>query len=220
MSLLDVRAAAQVCKIATALATKEQHILVTSPLQHARGTHNASRPTTLLGSALATLFQTPTQALAHTLFGASGGGLDAAHNHLYPLQSSVLEHGHTPKQQAMVWLSWDDCRCLVRVFTYFEYVDAMEKPTSLVDTLVSRLTAGEAAKSPPIDRPPPDSSASRNRSSASGGVGSAVSGGGGGGSGGASRLWSWGASGNSDGSGNRGEENNGSAATMMESEEH
>ncbi|KAJ1887013.1 hypothetical protein LPJ81_006598, partial [Coemansia sp. IMI 209127] len=114
----------------------------------------------------------------------------------------------------MVWLSWDDCRCLVRVFTHFEYVDAMGKPTSLVDTLVSRLTAGEAAKSPPIDRPLPDSSALRNLGPASGGVGSAVSGGGGG----ASRLWGWGTSGTS--GGNRGDENNGSAATITDSEEH
>ncbi|KAJ1668303.1 hypothetical protein EV178_000649 [Coemansia sp. RSA 1646] len=171
--------------------------------------------------------QAPTQALAHTLFGTAADQ-DAAHSHLHPLQSTALSSGRASKQ-AMVWLSWDDCRCLVRVFRYFEYVDALGKPTSLVDTLVSRLTAGEAAKSPAMDRPSESgatwSQGSGGGAGGAGGLNSAKAAGGSA-SGGASRLWGWGiassngSNNNNDGVDGHREESNGSAATTTSNGTH
>ncbi|KAJ2549877.1 hypothetical protein EV175_004276, partial [Coemansia sp. RSA 1933] len=195
MSSLDPGAASQVCRIATDLAANESLILVTSPLHNSQSSHSTSaqsRRTSLLGSALVSLLQTPTQALAHTLFGATASQNDT-HSHLHPLQSSVLDPDHDARssKQAIVWLSWDDCRCLARAFKHFEYVDAQGKPTSLVDTLVSRLTAGEAALTA---HRPSGSDAVGIQSQDSGGVDTSstmgVSG-----SSGASRLWGWSTSG-------------------------
>ncbi|KAJ2524512.1 hypothetical protein GGI11_000769 [Coemansia sp. RSA 2049] len=236
---LNAQAAAQVCKIASALATNEAHVLVTPPLllhqnqnqqqQHEQQQYGATQDllssrTKTLGSALVSLFQTPTQALAHTLFGTSaataGDGEQDTPRHglyLHPMQSTVLLRSsksthdtHGSRQAMMVWLSWDDCRCLAHVFRYFEYVDALGKPTSLVDTLVSRLTAGEAAKSPAMGRQGSSEEPDGARSLAAGGSDSN-----GGGNG--LRLWGWGPSaGNGSSNNDTGDaqrmENNGSAA--------
>ncbi|KAJ2663145.1 hypothetical protein IWW48_001466 [Coemansia sp. RSA 1200] len=238
---LNAQAAAQVCKIAATLATNETHVLVTPPLllhqkqnqqqQHEQQQYGATQDllssrTKTLGSALVSLFQTPTQALAHTLFGTAaatatvGDGEQDTPQHglyLHPMQSTVLRSSksthdaHGSKQAMMVWLSWDDCRRLAHVFRYFEYVDALGKPTSLVDTLVSRLTAGEAAKSPAMGRQGSSEESDGARSLAAGGNDS--NGGGGNGL----RLWGWGPSAGNGNSNNdtgdaQGVENNGSAA--------
>ncbi|KAJ2677342.1 hypothetical protein IWW42_000148 [Coemansia sp. RSA 1085] len=55
-------------------------------------------------------------------------------------------------KQKMVWLAWDDCRSLFQVFRHFEYVDKSGKPTSLVDSYVSRITDGEAANLSSVGR--------------------------------------------------------------------
>ncbi|KAJ2456306.1 hypothetical protein EV183_000233 [Coemansia sp. RSA 2336] len=133
---VDKQAAAQVRKIAADLSANEQHIVYTSLLKPSQPKLNKGSS---FSNAWATLWQAPTQALTQSLFGRSSA--TAGNRHLHPVDCPLLE---TTKQQ-MVWLAWDDCRCLFQVFRHFEYVDKSGKPTSLVDSYVSRITDGEAA---------------------------------------------------------------------------
>ncbi|KAJ2730609.1 hypothetical protein H4R23_003277 [Coemansia sp. Cherry 401B] len=137
MSLVDAQAAARVCKIAADLAAHEQHILYTSVLQRARPKLAKGGS---FGSALATLWQAPTQALANSLFGRGAVPTD---NHVHPIESALVNSQET-RNAYMVWLAWDDCRSLDQVFRHLEYVGADGKPTQLVDSFVSRLTGGES----------------------------------------------------------------------------
>ncbi|KAJ2841534.1 hypothetical protein IWW36_006230, partial [Coemansia brasiliensis] len=141
---VDHRAAAQVRKIAADLSANEQHIVYTSLLSPSRPKLNKGSS---FSNAWATLWQAPTQALTHSLFGRSTA--TASNRHLHPVDCTLLE---TTKQQQMVWLAWDDCRSLFQVFRHLEYVDNNGKPTSLVDSFVSRITDGEAANLSPAGR--------------------------------------------------------------------
>ncbi|KAJ2725333.1 hypothetical protein GGI07_001341 [Coemansia sp. Benny D115] len=149
MALLDdARAAAQVCAIAQDLATQQEHILFTAPLPQRRPNSLTATSTSLLTAALS-LWQKPAQALTHTFFkpGKPGSTSGLINAHINTLCSDLLGAQRNNGSRGMVCLAWDECRSLYHIFRALEYVDMQGKPTSLVDTFVSRLTAGEAAKS-------------------------------------------------------------------------
>ncbi|KAJ2637388.1 hypothetical protein GGF40_002392 [Coemansia sp. RSA 1286] len=165
MAQPSVQAAAQVCGIAEDLCSQEDCILFDAPIRrlndstdktHSKSTNSDNNKNnsssgngrgSLLTSALTTLLQKPTLALTQSLFGGNGRPQIAAGTHLQKLESGLLSLQELKHGKGAVWLSWEDCRCLFQVFRSFEYVDALGKPTSLVDTFVSRLTAGEAIAS-------------------------------------------------------------------------
>ncbi|KAJ1646439.1 hypothetical protein LPJ64_002084 [Coemansia asiatica] len=162
MAQPTVQAAAQVCGIAEDLCSQEACILFDAPIRrlntsgdktHSINSNNYSDSSSsnnrgsLLTTALTTLLQKPTLALTQSLFGGNSKSQIAAGSHLEKLHSGLLSSQELKHGKGAVWLSWEDCRCLFQVFCSFEYVDALGKPTSLVDTFVSRLTAGEAVSS-------------------------------------------------------------------------
>ncbi|KAJ2491755.1 hypothetical protein IWW37_002079, partial [Coemansia sp. RSA 2050] len=192
MLQLDAHAAAQVCKIAADLSAQESHIRFEPPLRR----HGVASPQgSKLGSAWASFFQAPTQAITQTLFGSTGP--IETKGHLHPLDSGLLDEDKDSRSKGMVWLAWDDCRCLYRVFRALEYVDALGKPTSLVDTFASRMTAGEAVSSA-TSSPTPVGNGRRQSADASTAAASGVSG--------ASRLWGWSGAASSTPSGSEGRE--------------
>ncbi|KAJ2451905.1 hypothetical protein GGF42_004156, partial [Coemansia sp. RSA 2424] len=180
---LDAHSAAQVCKIAADLSAHESHILFVPPLRRQAGA--ASSQGSKLGIAWASFLQAPAQALTQTLFGSTGA--IAPKGHLHPLDSGLLDDDKDNRGQGMVWLAWDDCRCLFQVFRALEYVDALGKPTALVDTFASRMTAGEAASSASVS-PTPAAGNGRRQSfgtlAAAGNSGPTMTT--------SSRLWRWG----------------------------
>ncbi|KAJ2806650.1 hypothetical protein H4R21_000776, partial [Coemansia helicoidea] len=133
MAELEAETAAQVCRIASDLSGLE------SPGAQAGGESKRYS----LGGALASLWKAPTQALAHTLFRAADAA-PAGGRRLRVVESELIDAQDGRRRSSMVWLTWDDCRCLSRAFRALEYVDATGQPTALVRTHVSRLTAGEA----------------------------------------------------------------------------
>lgn len=137
VQLDDSRAAARINEIAHILSTSQPKLLTTPPLQHKRPptTHQSA-----ITNAWNSYIQTPTMNLAQSLWLSSGGGNSASKQHLQPLDSRLLESSNG----YMVCLGWDDCRCMLTVFRSLEYVDKRGVPTSVVDSFVSRLTAGEA----------------------------------------------------------------------------
>ncbi|KAJ2746501.1 hypothetical protein GGI20_001276, partial [Coemansia sp. BCRC 34301] len=178
---LDAHSAARVCQIAADLIAHESQILVTSPLR--RHSRVANTRGTKLGSAWASFLQAPAQALTHTLFGTTGAVV--AKGHLHPLDTGLLDDDKDSRDKGMIWLAWDDCRCLFQVFRALEYVDALGKPTALVDTFASRMTAGEAVPSASASPTPIGGGGGRRQSfGAPGNNGIAA----------ASRLWGWGGS--------------------------
>ncbi|KAJ2065800.1 hypothetical protein GGI17_000069 [Coemansia sp. S146] len=182
MLQLDAHAAAKVCKIATDLSAQESHIRFEPPLRRNAGA--TSTPGSKLGSTWVSLFQAPTQAITQTLFG-SAGPIEAK-SHLHPLDSGLLDEDKDNRGKGMVWLAWDDCRCLFQVFRALEYVDALGKPTPLVDTFASRMTAGEAISSA-TSSPASSGNGRRQSVGAPSAAATAASG-----LSGASRLWGWG----------------------------
>ncbi|KAJ2018440.1 hypothetical protein GGI14_002305 [Coemansia sp. S680] len=180
MLQLDAHAAAKVCKIATDLSAQESHIRFEPPLRRHAGTSSAQ--SSKLGSAWASLFQAPTQAITQTLFGSTGP--IEAKSHLHPLDSGLLDEDKDNHGKGMVWLAWDDCRCLFQVFRALEYVDALGKPTPLVDTFASRMTAGEAVSSATSSPTPSGNVRRQSVGTPSATAASGLSG--------ASRLWGWG----------------------------
>ncbi|KAJ2889563.1 hypothetical protein IWW38_004630, partial [Coemansia aciculifera] len=125
------------------LSSHESHILFTPPLRRHVGA--ASLQVSNLSRAWTLFLQAPAHALTQTLFGSTGA--TPTNGHLRSLDSALLEDDKYSRGKGMVCLAWDDCRCLFRVFRALEYVDALGKPTALVDTFASRMTAGEAVSS-------------------------------------------------------------------------
>ncbi|KAJ2708570.1 hypothetical protein H4R19_004681, partial [Coemansia spiralis] len=180
MAPLERETAARVCRIAADLSALEPRLLE-GPLLREPAKGAGKRYS--LGGALASLWQAPTQALAYTLF---GGAEPAAGGRLCMVESELV--GPQGGRRGMVWLAWDDCRCLFQVFRALEYVDATGKPTSLVGTHVSRLAAGETVGAQE------DSGGRARRGSthdAQVSSGSSVLG--------AARLWGWSSNSTSDG---------------------
>ncbi|KAJ2372772.1 hypothetical protein IW150_003952, partial [Coemansia sp. RSA 2607] len=138
---LQQPSAAQVCRIAADIGANETQILATAPLRRPEsGAGRLMGGSRMLQTALSALWQR-----APVLFGgkqeASLGG------HVRALESRLLQEDEAGREQAMVWLSWDECRQLAQVFRRLEYVDESGKPTALVDAYVSRLTDGESQSS-------------------------------------------------------------------------
>ncbi|KAJ1964898.1 hypothetical protein GGI12_001129 [Dipsacomyces acuminosporus] len=192
MKSLETSAGTRVCEIADDLCSHQAHILTTAPLR--RRQDQAATATASLGGALTSLLHAPAQAITQTLFGAWSRSMPATAKHLRSLDTMLLDLHGEAQPQGLVWLAWDDCRCLFQVFRNLEYVDTTGKPTSLVDGYVSRLTAGEAASKAAAGKSK-GAASSLDTTAAKQGI-----------SGGASRLWGWagnsgdGAAGDGDGS--------------------
>ncbi|KAJ2802184.1 hypothetical protein H4R20_003381 [Coemansia guatemalensis] len=193
-SLTDSQAAAQVRKIAADLSIHETHILTSSLLRQEQQPRPQESKGYSLSSAFASLWQT------QRLFqeGSSEGK-----EHVYPFNTQLLGDAEVRRSSAMVWLGWDECRSLFKVFRSLEYVDAAGKPTSLVDSFVARLAEGGTAGPGATNAHARDSGTRRRDSSSAGG---------------GLRLWGWNSSSNndsSDGDGTCSDEQTRSAAWML-----
>ncbi|KAJ2083121.1 hypothetical protein H4R24_001034 [Coemansia sp. RSA 988] len=190
-TLADTQAAAQVRKIAADLSIHETHILTSSLLQQEQQQRTQESKGYSLSSAFASLWQT------QPLF---QNGVFEGKEHVYPFNTQLLGNTEVRRSSAMIWLGWDECRSLFKVFRGLEYVDAAGKPTSLVDSFVARLAEGGATGPGATNTHARNGMRRRDSSSTGGGL----------------RLWGWNSSSSSsDGDGLCSDEQTRSAAWVL-----